>query len=200
MLKTPLKPIQRNKGNVIAFFVLVILSYIAGHLASESEVELPKITRHLLDAATGVMLVLFMICWLRDPGYIEKDEQIDFFQLLEAFDPNSLCPECEVIRTPRSRHCTICDKCVLRFDHHCPWINNCVGAGNHAWFLVFILVATASSALSLYIRVSTLSHIFDHRLDLARQVIEKLSLPYSTAIAVYLGMGSVAFFFTTSLL
>ena len=49
-----------------------------------------------------------------------------------------MCPDCEVLRTPRSRHCAICNKCVERFDHHCPWINNCVGIHNHNAFLVFL--------------------------------------------------------------
>ena len=49
-----------------------------------------------------------------------------------------MCPDCEVLRTPRSRHCAICNKCVERFDHHCPWINNCVGIHNHNSFLVFL--------------------------------------------------------------
>lgn len=55
------------------------------------------------------------------------------------FDPVLLCPDCEVIRTKRSRHCSICNRCVERFDHHCPWVNNCVGSGNHAYFLAFLL-------------------------------------------------------------
>jgi len=51
-----------------------------------------------------------------------------------------MCPECEVLRTPRSKHCAICNRCVERFDHHCPWINNCVGVNNHNSFLVFIMI------------------------------------------------------------
>lgn len=50
-----------------------------------------------------------------------------------------MCPDCNVLRTPRSRHCAICNRCVERFDHHCPWLNNCVGINNHNSFMVFLI-------------------------------------------------------------
>lgn len=59
-------------------------------------------------------------------------------ELLQKFSPTDLCPDCEVIRTRRSRHCAICNVCVERYDHHCPWINNCVGVRNHNAFLAFL--------------------------------------------------------------
>ena len=64
--------------------------------------------------------------------------------LLDKFEPTMLCPECEVIRTNRSRHCSICNRCIERFDHHCPWINNCVGVHNHNVFVFFLLFTAFS--------------------------------------------------------
>jgi hypothetical protein len=65
-----------------------------------------------------------------------------------------LCPDCQVLRTPRSKHCAICNRCVARFDHHCPWINTCVGIHNHNVFLVFIftllLILACITASSIY--------------------------------------------------
>jgi palmitoyltransferase len=75
----------------------------------------------------GLTNFFFTITWLKDPGYLRKSEQVSFLRLVEKFDPNMLCPSCEVICTTESRHCYICNRCVERFDHHCQWINNCIG-------------------------------------------------------------------------
>eukprot|EP00729_Bicosta_minor_P015138 gene15138-31584_t len=41
------------------------------------------------------------------------------------------CKKCETVKPLRAHHCSVCKGCVLKMDHHCPWLNNCVGHENH---------------------------------------------------------------------
>ncbi|XP_027864806.1 palmitoyltransferase ZDHHC9 [Xiphophorus couchianus] len=72
------------------------------------------------------------------------------------------CYTCKIFRPPRASHCSICDNCVDRFDHHCPWVGNCVGKRNYRYFYLFTLTL---SLLTIYIFAFNIVHVVMRSVD-----------------------------------
>lgn len=96
-------------------------------------------------ASSLLLWYCFIKSWLGDAGVVNTSQQLQFRTILElaeqgpgSFEPSSFCSACLVRRPLRSKHCAVCNYCVARFDHHCPWVANCIGAKNHKHFIGFL--------------------------------------------------------------
>lgn len=68
------------------------------------------------------------------------------------------CKKCAVHKPDRTHHCSICDRCILKMDHHCPWLNSCVGYQNYKFFYLFVVWGTV---YCIFICGSTVPSIVD---------------------------------------
>ncbi|XP_037069822.1 palmitoyltransferase ZDHHC15B-like isoform X2 [Pollicipes pollicipes] len=65
------------------------------------------------------------------------------------------CDKCRLVKPDRSHHCSVCGECVLKMDHHCPWVNNCIGFSNYKFFVLFLGYAFA---YCIYIALTSLKY------------------------------------------
>eukprot|EP01054_Gregarina_sp_Poly1_P000384 Gregarina_sp_Poly_1__383@NODE_1095_length_5109_cov_377_047997_g759_i0_p3_GENE_NODE_1095_length_5109_cov_377_047997_g759_i0NODE_1095_length_5109_cov_377_047997_g759_i0_p3_ORF_typecomplete_len334_score9_27DHHC/PF01529_20/1_8e03DHHC/PF01529_20/5_5e32_NODE_1095_length_5109_cov_377_047997_g759_i014092410 len=66
-------------------------------------------------------------------------QQHDIYRICRRCIPGRL-------RMPRVHHCSACQQCIKRLDHHCPWVNGCIGEENYHYFLVFLMWGVFGSA------------------------------------------------------
>lgn len=63
------------------------------------------------------------------------------------------CRKCHVIKPDRCHHCSVCDQCIRKMDHHCHWVSNCVGYDNYKFFIQFLCYTIL---LTLYTSLTSL--------------------------------------------
>ncbi|XP_057680281.1 palmitoyltransferase ZDHHC23-B [Corythoichthys intestinalis] len=101
----------------------------------------------------GLLLTLLSLAnTKRGPGFVKPNQEsypvlkdpAEWSQESEISRKN-WCSVCRVVRPPRAGHCRICGVCVLRHDHHCVWIDSCVGRSNHRSFLLTLILFLSTS-------------------------------------------------------
>lgn len=146
---------SRKGATVVFFYVMVLTAEAVALRLSIPTLADPARAALVSLALCALTCALYTYVWLKDPGYVPQSHQ-PAYELL-ASECNSVpCPTCVTRKPLRSKHCASCRRCVYRFDHHCPWINNCVGVGNHAGFLVFLGVLSVFCAFIGTLSAATL--------------------------------------------
>ena len=91
---------------------------------------------------------------------IEINNEVKNKKVIPRIFTERKCSTCKIIRPPGASHCSICDNCVLDFDHHCVFISNCVGKRNHKYFFLFLFFGAIFSVLSVLFNLIVIFYVF----------------------------------------
>ncbi|KAG5029914.1 hypothetical protein JHK82_013506 [Glycine max] len=166
------------KSIFISIFLIVLpVAVFCGMVARKLLDDFPHHTgwsiMAVLIALTLFVLITLVVTSARDPGIVPRNAQppetddyhwtdnsnngqisLSRFPRTKDVIVNGItlkvkyCDTCMLYRPLRASHCSVCDNCVERFDHHCPWVGQCIGLRNYRFYYMFVFSATL---LCLYV-------------------------------------------------
>lgn len=148
-VQLPLHPLQLVGW--ITLIVFVLTTYLVIIPAFHASIRLP------LYFVISILLVIHVITHIAaliiDPADKEL-RKISSRKVVPEFDrtkhshviENGRCHLCNIkTSSQRTKHCSVCNKCIQAFDHHCKYLNSCVSkTRNYAPFLMCVISAVAA--------------------------------------------------------
>lgn len=139
----PLNRVQLLAWAIIAYFI--VAHFVV--LGPQAPGKLWWITYLCIGLATAGFVGLMAVCTLVDPGFDgcrpgqgpERRQKVFDRRKRDHVIMEFECFFCEIQVGPKTKHCSVCNKCVDEFDHHCVWINNCVGKRTYKAFFAMLV-------------------------------------------------------------
>lgn len=147
----------------VSFHIFAII-VVASHLIEDSLIANAIFIILYLPVFSLALASLFM-AWTTDPGCVPMGARplVTVRQASSAAGDARIggisnnrtralrrCPKCnDNFKPGRAHHDSVTGRCIVKFDHFCPWVGNAVGAMNHKFFVLFVGYTMVSCLVSL---------------------------------------------------
>jgi palmitoyltransferase ZDHHC9/14/18 len=155
----------------IAYSINGIIVILLGKLLIKKEYSNQAFILAIIQGILALITSsLCTLCIFSDPGVLPRNSYNMEIYNNCLLDPTSekfyflkgrrykvkICSTCMIQRPLGTSHCRVCDSCVERYDHHCPWVGNCIGKNNYRYFYFFLVSFNFISIMNLAISIHRL--------------------------------------------
>lgn len=93
-----------------------------------------------MQGLLGLVFTCYSKCFIGQPGFVsEGNEGLWTMNEVNRRGGTRHCKWCGIDKPDRCHHCRQCQRCVLKMDHHCPWVMNCIGFKSYKSFYLLCL-------------------------------------------------------------
>ena len=134
---------------IITWIFFLINTIFFSYFLLILEIEIKSFTIIIFTFLTIFVIFFAIITTIIDPAddllkkEIKKKKFHEINNLHYQLEISRLEPFCIICCSNianNSKHCKKCNKCVNSFDHHCNWLNNCIGKTNYPFFYALLIV------------------------------------------------------------
>lgn len=149
----------------------------------------------IIGSLTLIDITCLLLCSTVDPGVLIPAARHNAATAAEFVSVNGVafeckvCTTCNIVRPPRSSHCSVCDWCVEEFDHHCGVVGSCVAKRTFRFFTFFLILTTVIAA---YIAIRSIVVLAKMDFSLLSQSNRgRWNIVASVGCVVYCGIGGL---------
>mmetsp|Transcript_42618 Transcript_42618/g.92870 ORF Transcript_42618/g.92870 Transcript_42618/m.92870 type:complete len:355 (-) Transcript_42618:17-1081(-) len=202
-------PVAFVWSNIIALYVIYTIYHLLPLLQEATTYRQGLIQLVIFNVLSFGLALCYVLCILVHPGTIpDKDEDPSWeylpshkstvsseqatptLQETKRSGDRRHCKWCGKYKPDRCHHCRVCRMCVLKMDHHCPWIYNCVGFRNHKYFFLLLLYSTVDCNLIIFSMFTTVQNAIDEKTPF----MTMFTLLFGETLAMFLGLLVTTFF------
>ncbi|KAH0570261.1 Palmitoyltransferase [Spironucleus salmonicida] len=141
------KILPTSAFSLVSLFILGINIFFSSYLQWYFALPLDSLLIYCtINFITSTIQLIFY-----DPGYVEQSDN----------PYQEICQKCNYRRPQRAHHCSQCEKCVRKFDHHCDIFQSCIACWNMPYFFKFFMTATIIGLFSVILNLSLFFYIQD---------------------------------------
>mmetsp|Transcript_1706 Transcript_1706/g.4340 ORF Transcript_1706/g.4340 Transcript_1706/m.4340 type:complete len:339 (+) Transcript_1706:185-1201(+) len=153
--KSKFLPVAFVVCNILGLYLIYMFYHAVPRLSDPDSRYRATIETTIFNVITALLAWCYVSCILVHPGsvpdreedaswqYVPQDTKgdgtaVSSLQETKRSGDRRHCKWCAKYKPDRCHHCRVCRMCILKMDHHCPWIYNCVGYFNYKYFFLVI--------------------------------------------------------------